>query len=256
MFPPFSFSRLAVAFLALGLLVGCASQKPEEPSEKTAEALYNDGLNLMEKRLFREAATQFEEIERQHPYSQWAPRGQLMSAYAMYEALDYDAAIKALESFIRLHPGSEYIAYAYYLRALSDYERIADVRRDQTYAHLALSELQTIIRRFPDTAYARDARLKIDLVNDHLAGAEMEVGRNYMTQKLFTAAVGRFRTVVERYQSTSHVPEALHRLVESYLALGILDEAKKTAAVLGHNFPGSRWYQDSYDLLRKNGLID
>lgn len=240
---------LALAFM----LSACASDDKEEP-EKPVEELYTEATALMDKKDYKEAAHKFEEVERQHPYSQWATRAQLMSGFALYQAMDYDGAITALDEFIRIHPGNDNIAYAHYLRALCDYERLADVRRDQSFALNALKSLQTIINRFPETSYAKDAVLKIALVNDHLAGAEMEIGRNYLTQKLFTAAVGRFRTVVEKYQSTSHVPEALHRLVESYLALGIMNEAKQTAAVLGHNFPGSQWYQDSYALLVKNDL--
>jgi outer membrane protein assembly factor BamD len=177
-----------------------------------------------------------------------------MEAYADYQNLDYDAAISALGQFIELHPGNSEISYAYYLRALCNYERIADVRRDQTFAHNALKGMQEVISRFPDTTYAKDAVLKIALINDHLAGAEMEVGRWYLGQKFYIAAIGRFRTVVEKYQTTSHVPEALERLVECYVSLGITDEAKATAAVLGYNFPGSFWYQDAYNLLVKNNL--
>ncbi len=245
-------------FLAVGLIVlsfaGCAGDKDELLPDKPVEELYNSATNLLEKKSYKEAAKEFEEVERQHPYSQWATRAQIMAAYAQYQAMDYDSAIAGLDQFIQLHPGSPQIAYAYYLRALSNYERIADVRRDQSYALNALKSLQEIVNRFPNTPYARDAVLKIALVNDHLAGAEMEVGRNYLKQKLYTAAVGRFRYVVEKYQTTSHVPEALHRLVECYLALGITNEAKATASVLGHNFPGSQWYQDSYNLLVKNNL--
>jgi outer membrane protein assembly factor BamD len=172
-----------------------------------------------------------------------------MAAFSHYQALEYDDAIIALDRFIQLHPGSELTPYAYYLKALSYYEQITDVRRDQRITELALSALGEVVRRFPDTPYARDASLKIDLTNDHLAGKEMEIGRYYLGQGHYNAAIGRFRTVVERYQTTSHVPEALHRLTEAYLALGIVDEAKAAAAVLGHNFPGSEWYIDSYALL-------
>lgn len=222
--------------------------------DKPVNELYNAAEDLMDKKDYKEAARQFEEVERQHPYSQWATRAQLMEAYAFYEAMDYDNAITALDQFIQLHPGNASTPYAYYLKALCNYERLADVRRDQSFALNALKELQDVVSRFPETVYAKDAVLKIALVNDHLAGAEMEVGRNYMKQKIYTAAVGRFRTVVEKYQTTSHVPEALHRLVECYLALGIPNEAKATAAVLGHNFPGSEWYEDSYHLLAENNM--
>lgn len=247
--------RLLALFVLLSTLGACAATDDDVlPPDRPVEELYNEATDLMDKKDFEKAAKQFQEVERQHPYSQWATRAQLMGAYAYYQAMDYDQAVSALDQYIQTHPGHESIAYAYYLRALCDYERIADVRRDQTYAQNALKQLQTIVSRFPESTYAKDAVLKIALINDHLAGAEMEVGRNYLKQKLYTAAVGRFRTVVEKFQTTSHVPEALHRLVECYLALGISAEAKATAAVLGHNFPGSDWYQYSYALLVKNDL--
>jgi outer membrane protein assembly factor BamD len=249
-----SFHRLLALLLLTTTLGACASEDKPLPPDKPVEELYSHASDLMDQKDYKEAAKQFQEVERQHPYSTWATRAQLMGAYAQYQAMDYDAALTSLEQFIQLHPGHDSTPYAYYLAALCDYERLTDVRRDQTYAHNALKRLQTIISRFPETTYAKDAVLKIALVNDHLAGAEMEVGRNYMKQQLYTAAVGRFRNVVEKYQTTSHVPEALHRLVECYLSLGIVSEAQATAAVLGHNFPGSSWYQDSYNLLVKNDL--
>ena len=236
-------------------LAACADTKNDAPPEKPVEEIYNAAQAAMDKHEYKEAAKQFEEVERQHPYSQWATRAELMAAFADYQNMDYDDALAALDQFIQLHPGNANIAYAYYLHALCYYERLADVRRDQSYAENALKDLQDITTRFPDTIYAKDALLKIALVQDHLAGAEMEVGRNYLKQKITTAAVGRFRIVVEKYQTTSHVPEALHRLVECYLALGIPDEAKATAAVLGHNFPGSPWYEDTYRLMTKNHLV-
>lgn len=251
-----SVSRLfSIAFLFVSLvLTACASDDDAPMPDKPVEELYNSATDLMNSKEYGKAAKEFEEVERQHPYSQWATRAQLMAAYAQYQAMDYDPAITTLDQFIQLHPGNSNIAYAYYLRALCFYERLADVRRDQSNALNALKALQDVVSRYPNTAYARDAVLKIALVNDHLAGAEMEVGRNYLKQKLYTAAVGRFKTVVEKYQTTSHVPEALHRLVECYLALGITNEAKAIAAVLGHNFPGSKWYEDSYNLLTQNNL--
>ena len=216
--------------------------------------LYNRATDSVDKTEYSEAAKQFAEVERQHPYSQWATRAQLMEAYAQYQNLDYDTAVSTLNQFIELHPGNSDVAYAYYLRALCSYERIADVRRDQGYARDALKGMQEVISRYPDTVYAKDAVLKIALIYDHLAGAEMNIGRYYVSQKLYIAAIGRFRTVVEKYQTTSHVPEALERLVECYIALGITNEAKATAAVLGYNFPGSDWYADAYALLLKNNL--
>lgn len=242
--------------VVLGLmLLGCSGDGEEELlSDKPVDELYAIALNLMQQQDYRAASRGFEEVERQHPYSQLATKAQLMSAYALYQAMAYDEAITALDDFIQLHPGHADTPYAHYLRALCFYERIADVRRDQSAAKSALQELQSIVVRFPNTDYARDAGLKIALVNDHLAGSEMEIGRNYMKQNLYTAAIGRFRRVVEKYQTTSHVPEALHRLVECYLAVGIKDEARVTAAVLGHNFPGSEWYNDTYKLMTTNGV--
>lgn len=247
----FRFSRLVWLLPPLMLaLAGCASDKDAVPYvERPAEDLYLEAMEALEKREYKKAANLFDEVERQHPYAQWATRAQLMSAYSHYENFKYDDAILALERFIQLHPGSEQLGYAYYLKALCYYEQITDVRRDQRNTQHALEGLKEVVRRFPGTEYARDAGLKIDLANDHLAGREMEIGRFYLRQNQYTAAIGRFRAVVDRYQQTSHVPEALHRLVETYLALGVVDEAKKSAAVLGHNFPGSTWYQDSYALL-------
>jgi len=241
----------------IAMLSACAGDKDKDtlPPDEPVETLYMRGSDAMDRGEFKDAAKQFAEVERQHPYSQWATRAQIMEAYAYYEDLDYDAAIKALDEFIELHPGNGDIAYAYYLRALSNYERISDVRRDQTAAHEALKSLEEVISRFPDTDYAKDAVLKTTLINDHLAGAEMEVGRYYTRNHLYIAAIGRFKTVVDKYQTTSHVPEALERLVECYMALGLTEEAKKNAAVLGYNFPGSDWYQDAYNLLKDRGIV-
>ncbi len=256
---PFPFSRfLTLALLAASLAVaGCAGDSKDKDAlapDESVDELYNRASDLMEKKDYKEAAKQYAEVERQHPYSQWATRAQIMEAYAQYQDLDYDSAVETLNGFIELHPGNSEVAYAYYLRAMCSYERIVDVRRDQSFAREALKGMQDVISRFPDTTYAKDAVLKIALINDHLAGAEMNIGRWYMTQKLYIAAQGRFRTVVEKYQSTSHVPEALERLVECYLALGMYDEAKATASVLGYNFPGSDWYSDAYNLLVENHL--
>ena len=222
--------------------------------ERPAEEIYTTALDSLEAGDFVEAASQFEEVERQHPYSQWATRSQLMAAFAQYQELNYDEAVIALDRFIRLHPGNEQIDYAYYLKALCYYERISDVARDQRMTELAMQALEDVLRRFPDTEYARDAALKLDLTRDQLAGKEMSIGRYYLDRAHFNAAINRFRRVVDDFQTTSHVPEALHRLTEAYLGLGLLGEAQMTAAVLGHNFPGSDWYEDSYDLLIDRGI--
>jgi outer membrane protein assembly factor BamD len=238
-----------LALTMAAALSACASTEETPYVERPVETIYSEAAAAMDQERFKEAARLFDEVERQHPYSQWATRAQLMSAFAHYEALQYDDAIIALDRFIQLHPGSEDIAYAYYMKGLCYYEQITDVGRDQRVTQQALDALGELTRRFPESPYARDAALKIDLTNDHLAGKEMEIGRYYLRQGYQNAAIGRFRTVIEKYQTTSHVPEALHRLTEAYLALGVVDEAQAAAAVLGHNFPGSEWYVDSYALL-------
>lgn len=241
---------LAAGMLALNM-AACSGTGGKELKyvERPVEEIYNLGLREVQNGRYFQAAEQFDEVERQHPYSVWARRAMLMAAYSNYQLNDYDKAILAAQRFISLHPGNRDVAYAYYLVAVSYYEQISDVGRDQKITAEALRALTEVVRRFPATDYARDARLKIDLTNDHLAGKEMEIGRYYLKQKETLAAINRFRTVVEVYQTTSHVPEALHRLTECYVALGIIDEAQSTAAVLGHNYPGSDWYEDSYALL-------
>jgi outer membrane protein assembly factor BamD len=251
-----AFFRFLSVFTLILALSACADDgdKDKLPPEEPVAKLYNKAADFMDQGDYGAAAKGFAEVERQHPYSQWATKAQLMEAYAHYQNLEYDDAANALEQFIQLHPGNSDIAYAFYLRALCYYERIADVKRDQGYARDAMRALQDVVNRYPDTTYARDAQLKIALVIDHMAGAEMEVGRWYIGQKIYIAALNRFKTVVEKYQTTSHVPEALERMVECYLALGITKEAKATAAVLGYNFPGSKWYQNAYDLLAAKNL--
>ncbi|MEJ0063074.1 MAG: outer membrane protein assembly factor BamD [Alphaproteobacteria bacterium] len=248
--PGYRLSRAGMVLLAALCLAACSGDKDKDKDvEKPVDELYNDAAKQLEDGDYKKSASLFEEVERQYPYSQWATRAQLMAAFAQYEGQDYDASVATLDRFIQLHPGNPQIDYAYYLRALDYYERVADVARDQNYTREAEKALQDIVSRFPDTAYARDAIVKISLIQDQLAGAEMEVGRYYIKQKIYNAALSRFQNVVEKYQTTSHVPEALHRMVECYLGLGIKKEAQATAAVLGYNFPGSPWYQYSYDLL-------
>lgn len=240
-----------VAFCAILTLSACSGGDEEVPDyvERPVEQLYNEAVDAMEAEDYATARTAFEEVDRQHPYSIWATKAQLMAAYVYYLSSEYDDAIIALERFIDLHPGNPDAPYAYYLRGISYYEQIVDIGRDQKITRLALDSLQEVTRRFPETPYARDASLKVDLTLDHLAGKEMEIGRFYQKRGEHLAAINRFRAVVERYQTTTHVPEALHRIVESFASLGVMDEAQTTAAVLGHNFPGSDWYADSYALL-------
>lgn len=243
--------RILLLIPVIGLLASCSGkdddsvQKPLESAEK----IYSDARNKMDSHEYKESIKTFEEVERQHPYSPWATNAQVMSAYASYNMEDYDSAVATLERFVKLYPNSESTPYAYYLIGLCYYEQISDVGRDQKITEQALTALREVVRRFPDSDYARDAKIKVDLTLDHLAGKEMQVGRYYLRHDDTLAAINRFRFVVENYQTTSHVPEALHRLVEAYLKLGVTQEAYRYAAVLGHNFPNNVWYRDSYKLM-------
>jgi outer membrane protein assembly factor BamD len=235
------------------LLSACGGAKKEAYVEKPVDDLYNKAMDELVEERYAIAAKTFQEVESQHPYSVWATKGQLMSAYALYEAGNYGEAIIAADRFIQLHPGHRDIAYAYYLKAISYYVQIVDVGRDQKTTELALHALDDVVRRFPDSKYARDAKLKLDFTRDHLAGKEMEIGRYYLSRSQYLAAMNRFKRVIDTYQTTTHVPEALERLVECDMALGLTDEAKANAAVLGHNYPGSDWYIDAYGLVTGNG---
>jgi outer membrane protein assembly factor BamD len=226
-----------------------ARARANATADVSPEGLYAAGIEALQNRRYQAAVELFDQVERDHPFSTWATNAKLMAAFGEYQRNRYTEAIGALDRFIQLHPAHRDIAYAYYLRALCYYEQISDAQRDQRTTEAAMAALQDVVNRFPDSAYARDARLKIDLGRDHLAGKEMNIGRFYQRQRLYAAAIGRFRRVIEEYQTTNHVPEALHRLTEVYLALGLTEEARRTASVLGHNFPGSPWYQDSYALL-------
>ncbi len=223
--------------------------------ERPVGQLYNEAMNFLEIGEPQTAAQIFLEVDRQHPHSIWATKAQLMAAYASYEGGKYDDAVTALERFIQLHPGHRDTAYAYYVKGLCHYERLSDVALDQKTALLAADALREVMLRFPQSLYARDSHFKLDLVIDHLAGKEMAIGRFYLKTQRYPAAINRFRKVVSAYQTTTHTPEALHRLVESYTALGLLNEARKVTAILGFNFPGSLWYQDSYDLIHQHVKI-
>lgn len=245
-------SRVAVVALTLAVtlaLAACSTAPPKVQPDRPVEELYNNGMNMLGADEPVRAIEFFEEVERQHPYSVWASKAILMAAYTRYRISRYDEAIIGLDRFIRLHPGSRDIAYAYYLRALCFYEQVGDIHRDQAATLKATDALREVVRRFPNSKYANDAKFKIDLTQDQLAGQEMAIGRWYQRRREYQAAINRFNRVVEKFQTTSHVPEALHRLTESYVALGLTEEAQRTAAVLGHNFPGSEWYIDSYALM-------
>ena len=259
-------SRHALRRFALGaiallpVLAGCGGKSKDEEASTVGppapvEDLYNNGIDALNTQRYASATDQFNLVEQNYPYSSWAVNAQLIQGYAQYLQNHYTEALGTIDRFIQLHPAHRDIAYAFYLRALCYYEQIADIQRDQKGTDAAMNALQEVVNRFPDSSYARDARLKIDLCRDHLAGKEMEIGRWYEKQHLYEAAIGRFQRVVDDYQTTNHVPEALHRLTEIYLILGLRDQAKKTASVLGYNYPGSDWYEDSYNQLFDDGLV-
>jgi outer membrane protein assembly factor BamD len=251
-FRSFALVATLTATLVLG---GCATRgkKGDTPYiARDVNTLYAAAKQKVDKSDYKLAAALFDEVERQHPYSAWARRAQLMSAFSYYLDRDYNKSIDSAQRFLTIHPGNKDAPYAYYLIALDYYEQITDVTRDQRITQQALDALGELMRRYPDTRYAADARLKVDLVRDHLAGKEMEIGRFYQRRAQWLASVIRFRKVVDDYDSTTHVPEALERLTESYLALGIRTEAQKAAAVLGANYPGSKWYERAYALMQKH----
>jgi outer membrane protein assembly factor BamD len=247
-------ARLLATLLCVLALAACSSDKdlmiPDDPPEK----LYNEGLYLLNsKRDLKAAVKKFEEVERQHPYSEWARKALIMNAFTHYESREYDQSISAARRYITLHPGSSEAAYAQYLIGSSYYDQIPDISRDQGRTEKAMQSLEEVMRKFPNTEYAISAKRKIEVARDNLAGKEMEIGRYYLNKKDYTGAINRFKVVVTRYQTTRHVEEALMRLTEAYMALGIVQEAQTAAAVLGHNFPDSRWYRDAYRLVKTGG---
>ncbi|MCL4673102.1 MAG: outer membrane protein assembly factor BamD [Sphingomonadaceae bacterium] len=253
--------RIALIAALAGLTLftsACASRGGGDAKDtayvaRDVETLYAEAKSRLDRGNATVAAALFDEVERQHPYSPWARRAQLMSSFSYYVAQDYNKAIASAQRFLSIHPGNKDAPYAYYLIGLSYYEQISDVHRDQKITEQARTALREVERRFPQSEYAADARLKLDLVNDHLAGKEMEIGRYYQRSGNWLASQLRFQTVVKQYQTTSHAPEALYRLTEASLALGVPEEAKKYAAVLGANYPGSEWYEKAYDLVQKHG---
>jgi outer membrane protein assembly factor BamD len=246
-----------VVLLVLATMLGACSLfdkdavAPDEPADK----LYNEGLYLLnQKKDPKEAAKKFEEVDRQHPYSEWARKSLIMSAYAYYEAGAYDDCVNSARRYVTLHPGSPDAAYAQFLIGSSYFDQIPEISRDQTRTEKAVESLEEVSRKYPNSEYSVAAKRKIEMARDQLAGKEMEVGRWALQRREYTGAINRFKVVVTRYQRTRHVEEALMRLTEAYMALGIVDEAQTSAAVLGHNFPESRWYKDAYTLMQSRGL--
>ncbi|HVX78364.1 MAG TPA: outer membrane protein assembly factor BamD [Bradyrhizobium sp.] len=257
--------RLAATLVLLAIpLSGCGTgalwDKFFAKDDKTfddqpADKIYNEGLyELNEKKDAKAASKKFEEVDREHPYSDWARKSLLMSAYAYYSAGDYDNCIGAATRYVTLHPGSPDAAYAEYLIAASNYDQIPDISRDQGRTEKAIAALEEVVRKYPTSEYAISAKAKLEGARDQLAGKEMNIGRYYLQRHDYTAAINRFKTVVTQYQTTRHVEEALERLTEAYMAIGIVSEAQTAAAVLGHNFPDSRWYKDAYKLVKSGGV--
>jgi outer membrane protein assembly factor BamD len=245
----------ALVVLALPL-AGCSAFNKDDDyvPDDPADRLYNEGLFLLNnKQDYKAAAKKFDEVDRQHPYSEWARKSLIMSAYAYYEAKEYDDCVNSAKRYVTLHPGNPDAAYAQYLIGSSYYDQILDITRDQQRSEKAINSLDEVVRKYPDSEDAISAKKKIEMARDQLAGKEMEVGRFYMNKRDFTGAINRFKVVVTQYQTTRHVEEALMRLTEAYLSLGIVPEAQTAAAVLGHNFPDSPWYHDAYNLVKAAG---
>lgn len=246
---------LAVLLVGGSLLSACASDKDDViPPDEPAEKIYNEGLTLLRKQEPEKAAKRFEDVDRTHPYSEWARKSLIMSTYAYFEAGKYDEAIASGKRYVSLYPGSQDAAYAQYLVASSLYENIPDITRDQRKTRQALDALEEVVRKYPNTEYAATAKKKIEVARDQLAGKEMLIGRYYLEQRNYTGAINRFKVVVTQYQRTRQVEEALFRLTEAYMALGVVNEAQTAAAVLGYNFPDSQWYKDAYKLVKSSGV--
>ncbi|HEY1926745.1 MAG TPA: outer membrane protein assembly factor BamD [Caulobacteraceae bacterium] len=248
---------VALALIAPLAISGCSMLHKKKPTlayeERPVDLLYSTGANELDHHRWNDAVNYFREVERQHPYSEWARRAILMTAYAHYQANDYSEAISEANRFIALYPGNAATPYAYYLKAVCYFEQIVDVGRDQASTEQARVALSEIMKRYPSTQYAVDSKLKYDMVQDQLAGKEMTIGRYYLRNGDAIAGIGRFRDVVEKYQTTTHAPEALYRLVEAYLTIGLVQEAKENGAVLGYNYPGDYWYGQAYKLLTSRG---
>jgi outer membrane protein assembly factor BamD len=249
-------ARLALLVLVVAALPACSFFGKEEIiPDDPADKLYNEGLYLLNtKKDYKAAAKRFEEVDRQHPYSEWARKALIMSAYAHYEGTSYDDSVNAAKRYVTLHPGSPDAAYAQFLIGSSYFDQIPDITRDQSRTERAMTALDEVVRKYPNTEYAAGAKRKIEVARDQLAGKEMNTARYYQKKRDYVAAINRFKVVITRYQTTRHVEEALMRLTETYMSLGIVNEAQTAAAVLGHNFPDSPWYKDAYGLVRGGGL--
>lgn len=248
-------TTVALSVLAVSACSGSSTRPRLAYEERPVELLYNTGYERLQRQRWSDAIDYFQEVERQHPYSEWSRRAILMQIYAYYQNNNYPEAIAASDRFIQLFPGNPSASYAFYMKAICNFEQITDVGRDQGYAEQALLGLRDVARRYPGTTYAIDATVKIDMVNDQLAGKEMAIGRYYQRGHHPLAAINRYKTVIdnEAFQRTSHTPEALYRLVEVYLSIGLKDEAERNGSVLGFNYPGSPWYAEAYALLTEQG---
>lgn len=256
---PSAFLRVAAAVMLAAAIGGCSMFSKDDDdalaySEEPADKLYNEGLFYLNNGKYADAAAKFEEVDKQHPYSEWARKSLILTAYSYYARGAYDEAINNARRYLTMHPGSEDAAYAQYILAMSYYNEIPDISRDQQRTARALMALQEIVNTYPDSEYAEPARQRILVARDQLAGKEMDIGRYYLNQRNYAGAVNRFRAVISEYQTTRHVEEALARVAEAYMALGIVSEAQTAAAVLGHNFPDSQWYKDTYTLIQSKGL--
>ena len=247
---------LSVVILLPLVLISCSETEKETYKERSVEDLYHEAYGYLYKENYLKAAKTFEEVERQHPYSSWSPKSEMLAAYSYYLAQKYEDASSLLETFIQVHPSYKDVSYTYYLLGLCYYEQISTTERDQQMTELAFQTFDELIKRFPDSPYGKDAKLKIDLILDHLAGREMDIGRFYLSFHEPIAALNRFKRVVDKFQTTTHVPEALYRMIETYLILGMKEEARHVGAVLGHNYPQSIWYKDSYDLILPNSISE
>lgn len=249
----FCFNALKIIgiFFASLILIGCSKKKAFDDNVTPVQVLYDTGVKLLQEKKYEKAADEFEKIFFQHPGNPITPQAELMQGYALYLEGDYDVAGDVFEIFTKLHPRHEDIEYAYYMRALVNYVQISSVKLDQSRTQYAKEGFEEVINRFPRSKYAIDSALKLDLVNDHLAGKEMLVGRYYLTKRNPVAAVKRFQTVINKYPTTTHSEEALYRMVESNVMLGLTEEANKYAAVLGHNYPEGQWYKKAYSLVKK-----